>query len=75
MDFLDPVHPRQGQNNAAAGGDASPHVAKTGPARRDRDAVRGGKAQDLGNGGGGARQGHRLGEMTGKPFVAGVLPA
>jgi hypothetical protein len=73
MDFFDAIHPRQGENNAAMGGDAAPHVTKTSPARRDWDAMKEGEAQDFGDTLRASRQAHGIGELAGKPFVASVL--
>ena len=73
VDFLDAVHALQRKHDAAVHGHAAADVAVAGAARRDRNAVAVGEAQDGGDGLGAARQGDGVGPVRGEPFVAGMF--
>ena len=71
-DFADALHLGQTQRDAAVHRHAAANVAEPGAARGHRDAMPVGKLENLRNRLGAAREGHRVGRVCGKPFVAGV---
>ena len=73
VDFLDPVHAFQRKHDAAMHGHAAADIAVAGAARGDGNFVLIGKAQNGGNGFGGAGQGDGVGLLGGEPFVAGIF--
>ena len=73
VDFLDAVHAFQRKHDAAMHGHATADIAMARAARRHGDFVLVGKAEDRGDGFGGAGQGDSVGLVRSKPFVAGIF--
>ena len=73
VDFLDAVHAFQRKHDAAVHGHAAADVAVAGAARSHGNSMTIGKAEQGGDGLGGAGQGDGIGLVRGKPFVAGVM--
>ncbi len=73
VDFLDAIHPCQRKHDAAADGHAATDVALPGPARRDRDVVPAGEAQQRRDRAGAAWQNYGVRFVRREPFIASVF--
>ena len=73
VDVLDAVHPFKRKHDATAHGHAAADVAMARAARGHGNAMAIGKAEQGGDGLGGAGQGDGVRLMRSKPFVAGVI--